>query len=302
MIIENEGLKMFLKKIMHAIENPVVSMWKVLSNEELFTLYTNATDIAEKAQIKDYLVIRNVRYAVKKCNGYYTNTSVSRRDLINSAIKGILIAIDKYKPAKGTKLITVINTYVFKVINKVLREDSFTVNIAENAIDDLNRIRRFEMTDHYLISKNYLSKEELIELTIIETKMTQRRYHNAMCAQTHMVSPAEFEQEVMETISDAEHLCTNPELLMMERYDSEERSLDVQRVLEGLSVLDKQVIDLLYCGAEKLSIAQVAAMLNISAAEATKVDNRVRKALKPIAFRFCKPKSTKNTKNMESEM
>jgi RNA polymerase primary sigma factor len=301
MLIDNESLKVFLAKVRFAIENPPVPAWKGLSNERLYTLYTNATDVSEKKQIKDYLVVKNVPYVVNKSNAYYCNTSVTKCDLVNAGIKGVIIAIDKYNPAKGTKLITILGTYIFNMINEVLRKDSFTVNVAENAIDDLNRIRRFELTDEYILSKKYMTKEELIQLTIDETKITLRRYNNAMAARTHMSSPAEFVQETMETISDADHLGTNPELILIERYESEQRSRDVQSVIEGLSELDRKVIHLMYGGVEKLSIAQVANALNVSSKEVEKSDSRVRKALKPIAFRFSKPKPT-NTKKWEEEV
>jgi RNA polymerase sigma factor (sigma-70 family) len=285
----NKGVGCFIEKIQFQINNPIKIEWMEMTNEQLFDDYRETGD----EMIKAYLVLRNVLYVIEQSNKYYTNKNVTQLDLIVAGIEGVNIAVNLFDPSRKTKFITFAETRIFKAMNKLIRAESHTVRIPENVWDDINKIVRFKATEQFREQQEKNEKmqsgeDALIEFICDHCKLTRRRYNNAMAAQLHKIAPAEFEAEAMETLCDAVHLSTNPETIMMDKLDSEDRSSEIKEVLSDLSQLEREIVDLRYNGFEKRSVNEVAVMLNISEKLVEKTDRKVRALLKPIAFRFHK--------------
>jgi len=92
-----------------------------LSREELLKVirkYKRTKDQKEKDRLRDVVVNSNIRLVIGLSHGYAKRTNTSPDDLFQNGIIGVIVALDKFKVAKGYAF----STYAVPWINKYISD------------------------------------------------------------------------------------------------------------------------------------------------------------------------------------
>ncbi len=141
-----------------------------LSREEENKLAKRAKDGDQKAI--DRLVRANLKFVVKIAS-HYQGRGLSLAELISEGNMGLIRAIQKFDPDKGTKLITYAVWWIRQSILFALAEKTRLIRIPLSRISNYNKIKKSQ-NDYYKKHGEEIDLEDLSEETSIEEKKIRR--------------------------------------------------------------------------------------------------------------------------------
>lgn len=135
-IINTDELQCYLKDLKKI---PVITHER---QDEIFKQLRDKTISKEKKQeLKHELVIGNLRFVVSIAKGYQ-NQGLDLLDLISDGNMGLLKAVDRFDPNSGLKFISYAVWWVKQSIMASLNENSRTIRIPSNLIQETQRSRK----------------------------------------------------------------------------------------------------------------------------------------------------------------
>lgn len=152
-----------------------VSKHKVLPHEkevELHDLMRKAETPREKAAAREKLISHNLRLAMKICQEY-RGCGMEIDDLFSEAVIGLMSAVDKWDPPKGSKLSSYATVWIKQKIKRALSNQSRTVRLPVKKVYDLKKVneaRRLLTLDLDREPTNQeISKRSGVSISIIKT-------------------------------------------------------------------------------------------------------------------------------------
>lgn len=102
----------------------------------------------EKEKLHNELVVGNLRFVVSVAK-QYQNQGMDFLDLISEGNMGLLKAVDRFDPSSGLKFISYAVWWVKQSIMASLNENSRTIRIPSNLIQDAQKSKQDEFDDYY---------------------------------------------------------------------------------------------------------------------------------------------------------
>ncbi len=152
-----------------------VSKHKVLPHEEeveLHNLMREASSLPEKLKAREKLITHNLRLAMKICQEY-RNCGMETEDLFSEAVIGLMSAVDKWSPPKGSKLSSYATVWIKQKIKRALSNQSRVVRLPVKKVYDLKRINQTKVSLGLALGREPTQKEisqhSGVSMSVIET-------------------------------------------------------------------------------------------------------------------------------------
>jgi RNA polymerase primary sigma factor len=142
-IINTDELQNYLKDLKKI---PVITHER---QDEIFKQLKNK-NIAkeEKEKLHNELVVGNLRFVVSVAK-QYQNQGLDLLDLISDGNMGLLKSVDRFDPNSGLKFISYAVWWIKQSIMASLNENSRTIRIPSNLIQETQKSRKDDLTNHY---------------------------------------------------------------------------------------------------------------------------------------------------------
>jgi len=262
-----DPLKSYLKE---------VSMHKVLTREEEFettrlVYEQNDRDAAQK------LALSNLKLVVKISLEYY-NAYLNILDLIQEGNVGLLHAVKKYNPYKGTKFSTYASFWIRAYILKHIMDSWSLVKVGttqgqRKLFYGLNRERRKLESLGIYPSPKLLSSSLGVKETEVE-EMTQRLSRTDLSLDTPLND--ESSDTVLDTIANDD----NVEEIVSRSQESEVISQKIVEFRKGLNDKEAFIFDRRVLAEEPETLQEIGGRFNISRERVRQLEVRVMKRLR----------------------
>lgn len=153
-VSRSEGLNEYVKEI---------SKYKPLSGQEekdLFAKYESSTTEEEKKEIKDKIILANMRFNFAVAKRYSTGEILP--DLINVGFIGMCEAFDEYDWRRGVRFYTFAQYYIRRAINHYLVKENMTVR-QKNYARIAPKVKKIE-NEYYAKTGRAPSAAEIISI------------------------------------------------------------------------------------------------------------------------------------------
>jgi RNA polymerase sigma factor for flagellar operon FliA len=272
-----------------------------LSNEQLHEQWR----LSGEQRYKDDLMLRNLGFVTSIAKKYHENRNLSFDDFVSYGSIGLLEAIERYHPAKGSFL-TFAHYRVIKAISGGLRMDSTTVRVPSNVYDLLSRLKKVEESAEYSELADTMDEQQLVSWACECSGLTQKEYAKVADARLHLVAPAAFLAESMDVSCGTSKMSLSPEAIYLESIEADEMPSKLASVLHGLSALHQQVVRLNMTDGPKLTQNDKASKLGISVRAVAKLEKEVKEHMRANReelkmFRFIKKERTQRQSSRSSE-
>jgi len=142
-IVNTDEIQMYLKDLKKI---PVMTHER---QEEIFKVLVNkSVSKKEKEKLKNELVIGNLRFVVSVAK-MYQNQGLDLLDLISEGNIGLLKAIERFNPESGLRFISYAVWWVKQSMMASLNENSRTIRIPSNLIQETQKFKKSEHKDLY---------------------------------------------------------------------------------------------------------------------------------------------------------
>ncbi|MBC7286616.1 MAG: SigB/SigF/SigG family RNA polymerase sigma factor [Armatimonadetes bacterium] len=249
------------------------SRWKAYDTEELFRILRSARDLSVRREVREELLRRHeglVRHVVKD----YVASGESYEDLYGVGMLGLINAVDRFDPNRGTRFATFAVPTIRGEIRRYFRDKTWGVRVPrrvqELSLKARETVERLTAARGRSPSYEELARElGVTEDEIIEALEVSRQYE-----------PASIEQPQVETDEDealtaAERAgLTDPEIEAIADREA------IAAALKLLSPRERDVIRLRYF--EGLSQAEVGKRLGISQMHVSRLQHRALNKLREI--------------------
>ena len=117
--------------------------------DEIFKLL-ESPDVAKeiKARLKDEVIVGNLRFVVSVAK-QYQNQGMSLPDLISEGNIGLIKSVDRFDSSSGVKFFSYAVWWIRQAIMASLNENSRTIRIPSNLIQDAQKNRRNNLNNSY---------------------------------------------------------------------------------------------------------------------------------------------------------
>ena len=147
-IVNTDEIQMYLKDLKKI---PVMTHER---QDEIFKILVNKTvSKKEKDKLKNELVIGNLRFVVSVAK-LYQNQGLDLLDIISEGNIGLLKAIDRFDPNCGVRFISYAVWWVKQSMISSLNENSRTIRIPSNLIQETQKFKKSEQKDIYEIDND----------------------------------------------------------------------------------------------------------------------------------------------------
>ena len=126
------------------------------------------------APARECMINANLRLVVTIARDYI-NLGLPLLDLISEGNIGLMKAVDRYDPKKGTKLSTYASWWIKQAIKRALTNQSKTIRLPEKTIEKISRMRRVSAQMSNDLSREPTEDELAEELGIATEKVAQLR-------------------------------------------------------------------------------------------------------------------------------
>ena len=151
-IINTDEIQMYLKDLKKI---PVITHER---QDEIFKLLvTKSVPKKERDALKHELVMGNLRFVVSVAK-MYQNQGLDLLDLISEGNIGLLKAIDRFDPDSGVRFISYAVWWVKQSIISSLNENSRTIRIPSNLIQETQKFKKSELKDVYDLDNETLEE------------------------------------------------------------------------------------------------------------------------------------------------
>lgn len=157
-----EEIKQYVKDIRKI---PVITHER---QEELFTMMMDKTISKEqKKLIYDELIKGNLRFVISVAK-MYQNQGMDLLDVISEGNLGLIKAAERFDPTSGVKFISYAVWWIRQAIMSSLNENSRTIRIPSNLVQDAQKARKEEQTeqDQYVIKVENESGDPTVGTTL----------------------------------------------------------------------------------------------------------------------------------------
>jgi RNA polymerase sigma factor (sigma-70 family) len=148
---------------------------RVLPHEEevgLHHLMLTADAKSERAEARERLITHNLRLAMKICQEY-RGCGMEIEDLFSEAVIGLMSAVDRWDPPKGSKLSSYATVWIKQKIKRALSNQSRTVRLPVKKVYDLKKINETKASLALELgrpaTKQEISKSSGVAMSVIET-------------------------------------------------------------------------------------------------------------------------------------
>lgn len=132
-IINSEEIQHYIKDIRK------ISVITHERQDQIFNkLNSKETSEQEKTQLKEELVLGNLRFVISIAKGYQ-NQGLDLMDLISEGNIGLIKASEKFDPTSGVRFISYAVWWIRQSILSSLNEDSRTIRIPSNIIQEIQK-------------------------------------------------------------------------------------------------------------------------------------------------------------------
>ena len=249
------------------------SRWDAYSTEELFRIMRTTKDPEVRQEVREHLIRRHeglVRHVVKD----YTASGESYEDLYGVGMLGLINAVDRFDPNRGTRFATFAVPTIRGEIRRYFRDKTWGVRVprriqelslkAREAVERLTAQRGRAPTYEELARELGVTEEEAIEALEVS-----RQYDLASIEQPQV------ETEDDEALTAAERAGTlDPEIEAIADRDA------IEAAIKKLSPREQDVIRLRFF--EGLSQAEVGRRLGISQMHVSRLQHRALDKLRAI--------------------
>ena len=134
-----------------------IPIMSVEEERELIPKIMNDDD--EDGYARNRLIEGNLRLVIKIAR-HYENYGMDLDDLINEGNIGLMVAIDKYDPTKGTKFSTYASFWIKQKVIRALANRSRTIRLPVCMTQDFNKILKF--IDEYNTENNEEPEDKFV--------------------------------------------------------------------------------------------------------------------------------------------
>jgi len=249
------------------------SRWDAYSTEELFRIMRTTKDPEVRQEVREHLIRRHeglVRHVVKD----YTSSGESYEDLYGVGMLGLINAVDRFDPERGTRFATFAVPTIRGEIRRYFRDKTWGVRvprrIQELSLKARDAVERFMASHGRSPTYEELARElGVTEEEAIEALEVSRQYDLASIEQPQV------DTEDDEALTAAERAgALDPEIEAIADRDA------IEAAISKLSPREQDVIRLRFF--EGLSQAEVGRRLGISQMHVSRLQHRALDKLRAI--------------------
>ena len=238
----------------------------ILSKEEeikFFELYYSVDDSSIKEEIKETLILSNVRLIMQIVNKrYLPSLRMTKDDLFQEGILGLLTAFDKYDYKSNSSFSTYAFFWIDNFVSKAIRNKNFLVRMPDKWHNHISKINKIKSTNPYISNKE-LSEILKIPVNIIENVINFHKIEYSLFFGND--SDDDETQSYLNII-----IPNNGKIEQEELIEKEELTQNIQLALSLLTEKERKVIDLRFGFSnttnkkKQLSLSDIGKILNLT--------------------------------------
>jgi len=253
-----------------------VSKYPVLTREEELEISTRVFKEKDKAAAQK-LAISNLKLVVKISLEYY-NTYLNILDLIQEGNVGLLHAVKKYNPYKGTKFSTYASFWIRAYILKYIM-DSWSLVKVGTTQGQRKLFYRLNKEKQKLEALGVYPAPKLLASTL-DVKEEEVEDMEKRLAYTDISLEAPVHDESDDTIMDMMKSGENVEEVVAEKEKSEIIAKKVAEFKKTLNDKELYIFEQRIMAEESSTLQEIGARFNISRERVRQIENRVLKKFK----------------------
>lgn len=253
-----------------------VSKYPVLTREEELEISTRVFKEKDKAAAQK-LAISNLKLVVKISLEYY-NTYLNILDLIQEGNVGLLHAVKKYNPYKGTKFSTYASFWIRAYILKYIM-DSWSLVKVGTTQGQRKLFYRLNKEKQKLEALGVYPAPKLLASTL-DVKEEEVEDMEKRLAYTDISLEAPVHDESDDTIMDLMKSGENVEEVVAEKEKSEIIAKKVAEFKKTLNDKELYIFEQRIMAEESSTLQEIGARFNISRERVRQIENRVLKKFK----------------------
>lgn len=234
-----------------------IHSFPVLTHKETLNLVRRIRE--GDAAAREKLVNCNLRFAFSVATKYIC-TGLPLLDLVQQANLGLMTAVDKYNPNRGTRFTTYSVFWIKQAIFTYIEEQSRLIKIPSYISSALKKIRSVTEEYYHTYSK-YPSDDEIATLTGFSIARVKhlKTLEYSMASLDSPVSE-EMDGTLLDTVQD--DTITDP----ITNINIQERKDAIDKILNKLSPRERRVLIMHFglCGQEKHSLEEIGKEMNFT--------------------------------------
>jgi RNA polymerase primary sigma factor len=179
-------------------------------------------------QARDHMIRANLRLVVKIAREFQ-GLGLPLLDLINEGNIGLMRAVEKFDPAKGGKLSTYGAWWIKQAMRRALANQSRTIRLPVNAIDQLYHLRKAERQFQATCGREATDEELAADLGLRPARIAELRQANVRVASLDM------------PMGEDRDASTLSELVQDERAEDPSQALEIKGSIAHLGALLAQL-------------------------------------------------------------
>ena len=187
------------------------------------------------AAAREHMIRANLRFVIKIARDY-ENLGMPLLDLINEGNIGLIKAVEKFDPAKGSKLSTYASLWIKQQIRRALASQGKTIRLPIHVADEIYHLTQAEVRLRHQLGREASDEELASELGIKLSRLARLRRAAARPASLDVPLDNHTGSTVADVVAD-ENACTPFELM---RNQTEMRM--VGQLVEQLSEREARII------------------------------------------------------------
>lgn len=234
-----------------------IHSFPVLTHKEILKLVRRIQE--GDATARETLVNCNLRFAFSIATKYIC-TGIPLLDLVQQANIGLMTAVDKYNPNRGTRFTTYSVFWIKQAIFTYIEEQSRLIKIPSYISSALKKIKSVTEEYYHTYSK-YPSDDEIATLTGFSIARV-KHLKTLEYSMASLDSPVNEEMDgtLLDTVQDDN--ISDPII----NINIQERKEAIDRILKKLSPRERQVLIMHFglCGQEKHSLEEIGREMNFT--------------------------------------
>lgn len=235
---------------------------EVLTEEEERALAIRVQKGDKKA--REILVNKNLRFVIKIAKEYRGVGAMPLSELISEGNIGLLTAVDKYQPEKGTRFVSYAIWWIRQSILKALGEKTRAIRLPQNRIMDLSRLknesRSFEDEYGFLPSDEELARRTHLEVEVVKSLRLATMSHISIDAP---LTSSEGNDSNKMFIKD---ILQSPNSDVVAAMEEKEEKNEILSYVNSLSKRESDVIKMRFGldGWSEMSLADIGEVLSLT--------------------------------------
>lgn len=207
-------------------------------------LLTPAEEVALAARIRtgdararEHMIRANLRLVIKIAREY-ENLGMPLLDLINEGNIGLMKAVEKFDPARGSKLSTYAALWIRQQIRRALASQGKTIRLPVHVADRIYRLTQAELRLRAELGRDATDEELALELKLTVSKLARLRRAAARPASLDAPLGDDAGSTVAEVVAD-ENAATP-----FEQLQNQSETVLVRKLVSNLSTREARILRL----------------------------------------------------------